>query len=72
VSADVSDDSNLTVDNVNCVKLDTKYDSCASFYVSTTSKVVHFDNILKCSMDSDMWPVAIIVRRFHTQTKRHG
>jgi len=27
VSAIVSNDSNLTVDNVNCVKLDTKYDS---------------------------------------------
>jgi len=72
VSAIGIDDSNLTVDNIHCVELDTKYDSYASFHVSLTVKVVHFDNILKCLMAPDMWPLGIIVRIFHTQTKRHG
>jgi len=61
-----------TGDNINCVKLDTKYDSYASFHESLTVKVVHFDNILKCLMVPDMWPFGIIVHRFYIQTKRHG
>jgi len=72
VSAIVIDDSNLTVNNINCVKLDTEYHSYASFHVSLTVKVVNFDNILKCLMDPDMWLLGIIVHRFYTQTKRHG
>jgi len=40
--------------------------------VSLAVKVVHFDYILKCLMDPEMWPLGIIMRRYYTQTKRHG
>ena len=70
--SDHTNDSNLSVSKVNCVKLETKYDTYASFHVSVIVNADQFNSILKCLMDPDMWPLGIIVRRFFNQTNRHG
>ena len=66
------DAGKLSASNVKCVKLDTKYNSYASFHVSLAVNAECFNDIITCVMDPEMWPLGIMVRRFYNQTKHHS
>ncbi len=61
------DGGRINATDVNCIKLDTKYDGYASFWVSVTVTVNQFEHVLGVLSSADIWPEEALVRKFYNQ-----
>jgi len=57
----------LHKDNIKCERLKTKFDTYASFRVSTAVDESIKDSVIDLLMSGDGWPVGVLVRRFYYQ-----
>jgi len=59
-------------DMVKAEKLETKFDTYASFRVELYAKRSNFDDLLTSIYDEDSWPSGILVRRFYRTNTNNG
>ena len=58
--------------SVTAEKLQTRFDSYASFHVELFVARSGFDDVIQSMYSDENWPAGVLIRRFFRNTKQHG